>query len=90
MFIDGGKEERGWEEGKREEGKERQVRPKGDDSFFLINFYWSIVALQCVSFYCTARRIHYIYIYTHTHTHTHTYICVYIYICVCVYISSIF
>ena len=28
----------------------------GCDFFFLINFYWSVVALQCdVSFYCTAK-----------------------------------
>ena len=31
-------------------------------SLFLVNFYWSIVALRCcVSLYCTVKRISYTY-----------------------------
>ena len=37
-------------------------------TFFKINFYWSILALQChVSFYCTAKWIHHIYPYISSH-----------------------
>ena len=43
-------------------------------SIFYLFFkcYWSIVDLQCVNFFCTAKCLS----YTHTHTHTHTLICV--------------
>ena len=42
------------------------LREKPLSLFFLINFYWSIVDLQCcVSFSCTAKWISYTYTYIH-------------------------